>query len=43
MVNLWGYTLNYSNYYSKFAVLGGVTNLINLVTTVVDLTYLGQQ
>lgn len=41
-MNLWGFTLDYSDYYSKFSILGGLMNLINFIATALDIFYLGK-
>lgn len=43
MVNLWGYTLDYSDSYNNFSLLSGLMNLINSVATALDLVYLGKE
>jgi hypothetical protein len=41
VVNLWGYTLDFGDYYWKFSLLGGLLNLINFIATSLDLIYIG--
>jgi hypothetical protein len=43
VVNLWGYTLDYSDSYSTFSLLSGFMNLINAVATTLDLVYIGKE